>query len=317
MLQHFGASPREWDVVFTSGATAALKMVGELFPWQRRRRGAGGAGASRFVHARRSHNSVLGIREYAREGGADVQCLDLDLGLEGVACAGECRGCSSLFDEKGQQHGNSVSGGSRTCCCCCASSDGQRGNGELVLADGWDGTGTRPDVGSAAASSNPENGHGNGGENISNDADADANGSSNDDDPSSRLGDDNDGGIVHSLFAFPAECNATGLRPDLGIAGRVKGEGLPARLHRRCHRRRAEFGGGHSRSGSGKVNTVESEMGYEESTETGEGWRMRRRPPQERWWVLLDAAKFVGTESLDLSRVDADFVALSFYKIFG
>ncbi|CAN0539180.1 unnamed protein product, partial [Ectocarpus sp. 12 AP-2014] len=38
---------------------------------------------------------------------------------------------------------------------------------------------------------------------------------------------------------------------------------------------------------------------------------------EERWWVLLDAAKFAGTASLDLSSVEADFVCLSFYKMFG
>ena len=35
------------------------------------------------------------------------------------------------------------------------------------------------------------------------------------------------------------------------------------------------------------------------------------------WAVLLDAAKFVATAPLDLSRVPADFVAISFYKMFG
>jgi molybdenum cofactor sulfurtransferase len=29
----FGASPQEYDVVFTSGATAAVRTVGEYFPW--------------------------------------------------------------------------------------------------------------------------------------------------------------------------------------------------------------------------------------------------------------------------------------------
>lgn len=39
---------------------------------------------------------------------------------------------------------------------------------------------------------------------------------------------------------------------------------------------------------------------------------------QERGWdVLLDAAAFVPTSKLDLSSVRPDFVALSFYKIFG
>ncbi|CAM9811333.1 unnamed protein product, partial [Phaeothamnion confervicola] len=52
VLQFFGAHPREYAVIFTSGATAALKLVGECFS------------GSVFAHARNSHNSVLGIREY-------------------------------------------------------------------------------------------------------------------------------------------------------------------------------------------------------------------------------------------------------------
>ena len=36
-----------------------------------------------------------------------------------------------------------------------------------------------------------------------------------------------------------------------------------------------------------------------------------------RWCVLLDAAAWVATSPLDLSQVPADFVALSFYKMFG
>lgn len=38
---------------------------------------------------------------------------------------------------------------------------------------------------------------------------------------------------------------------------------------------------------------------------------------KKKWWVMLDAAKFVGTGALDLSKIEADFVALSFYKMFG
>ena len=36
-----------------------------------------------------------------------------------------------------------------------------------------------------------------------------------------------------------------------------------------------------------------------------------------RWFVALDAASYVATSVLDLATVQADFVALSFYKIFG
>lgn len=35
------------------------------------------------------------------------------------------------------------------------------------------------------------------------------------------------------------------------------------------------------------------------------------------WYVLLDAAGFVSTSALDLSMYKPDFVALSFYKMFG
>lgn len=35
------------------------------------------------------------------------------------------------------------------------------------------------------------------------------------------------------------------------------------------------------------------------------------------WYVLLDAASFVSTSKLDLSKTQPDFVCLSFYKIFG
>ena len=36
-----------------------------------------------------------------------------------------------------------------------------------------------------------------------------------------------------------------------------------------------------------------------------------------RWYVLLDAASYVTTSSLDLTKYPADFVAISFYKMFG
>ena len=44
-----------------SGATGALKMVGEYFPWDPQ---------SHYRYLRENHNSVLGIREYAKAAGA-------------------------------------------------------------------------------------------------------------------------------------------------------------------------------------------------------------------------------------------------------
>lgn len=40
-------------------------------------------------------------------------------------------------------------------------------------------------------------------------------------------------------------------------------------------------------------------------------------PAPGRWFVLLDAASYASTSPLDLSAHRADFVSLSFYKIFG
>ena len=33
ILSYFHASPEEYSVIFTSGATGALHTVGEIFPW--------------------------------------------------------------------------------------------------------------------------------------------------------------------------------------------------------------------------------------------------------------------------------------------
>ena len=37
----------------------------------------------------------------------------------------------------------------------------------------------------------------------------------------------------------------------------------------------------------------------------------------EKWHVLLDAASYAGTNELNLVQTEADFIAISFYKIFG
>lgn len=40
-------------------------------------------------------------------------------------------------------------------------------------------------------------------------------------------------------------------------------------------------------------------------------------PRSKRWFVLLDAANFAGTNYLNLTTYKPDFVTFSFYKIFG
>ena len=55
VLEYFNASPKDYKCIFTSGASAALKLVGEAFPWSQK---------SCFMYTMENHNSVLGIREY-------------------------------------------------------------------------------------------------------------------------------------------------------------------------------------------------------------------------------------------------------------
>ncbi|KAJ0975831.1 hypothetical protein J5N97_017796 [Dioscorea zingiberensis] len=69
VLDYFNASPKDYTCIFTSGATAALKLVGEGFPWNRE---------SCYMYTMENHNSVLGIREYALEKGATALAVDIE-----------------------------------------------------------------------------------------------------------------------------------------------------------------------------------------------------------------------------------------------
>ncbi|KAM9344702.1 molybdenum cofactor sulfurase [Symphorus nematophorus] len=59
VLQHFNATPEEYSVIFTSGCTAALKLVAESFPWRPQTESEAG---SHFSYLTDSHTSVVGIR---------------------------------------------------------------------------------------------------------------------------------------------------------------------------------------------------------------------------------------------------------------
>jgi len=68
ILEFFRASPEEYEVIFTPNATGALRLVGESFPF-----GPGG----RFLLTFDNHNSVNGIRQFARASGASVTYVPL------------------------------------------------------------------------------------------------------------------------------------------------------------------------------------------------------------------------------------------------
>ncbi|PHH79149.1 hypothetical protein CDD80_5516 [Ophiocordyceps camponoti-rufipedis] len=63
VLAHVGASPEEYAVVFTANATAAIRLVGEAYGFRR---------GSRLVLTSDNHNSVNGLREYAKHKHARV-----------------------------------------------------------------------------------------------------------------------------------------------------------------------------------------------------------------------------------------------------
>ena len=63
VLRYFNASPDEYMVIFTPNATGALKLIGESYPF--------GPG-EHYLLTFDNHNSVNGIREFARAKGATV-----------------------------------------------------------------------------------------------------------------------------------------------------------------------------------------------------------------------------------------------------
>lgn len=101
VLEFFNADPGEYTVIFTSNASAALKLVGEAFPF---RPGSG------FVLLEDNHNSVQGIRVYAEAKGAETTYLPLDAELRLAADAEipDAPSMPSLFAFPGQSNFSGV-----------------------------------------------------------------------------------------------------------------------------------------------------------------------------------------------------------------
>jgi selenocysteine lyase/cysteine desulfurase len=66
VLKFFDASSDEYSVIFTSNASNALKLVGEAYPFKEE---------AQFLLLFDNHNSVNGIREFARAKGATITYL--------------------------------------------------------------------------------------------------------------------------------------------------------------------------------------------------------------------------------------------------
>src|SRR6266545_1937346 len=63
VLRFFGASPDDYLAIFTPNATGALRLVGEAYPFHP---------GDRFLLTFDNHNSINGIREFARARGAET-----------------------------------------------------------------------------------------------------------------------------------------------------------------------------------------------------------------------------------------------------
>lgn len=68
VLLHLNASPEDYTVIFTPNATGAAKLVGEAYPFVR---------GARLVLTADNHNSLNGLREYARRAGSKTRYVPL------------------------------------------------------------------------------------------------------------------------------------------------------------------------------------------------------------------------------------------------
>jgi selenocysteine lyase/cysteine desulfurase len=68
ILRYFNASPSDYILVFTPNASGGLKLVGESFPFSPQ---------SRLLLTFDNHNSVNGVREFARSKGAQIDYAPL------------------------------------------------------------------------------------------------------------------------------------------------------------------------------------------------------------------------------------------------
>lgn len=106
VLKYFNASPEEYIAIFTPNATGALRLVGESYPFCK---------GDNYLLTFDNHNSVNGIREYARSRGATVtyipvQPADLRADTEALASGLDMArpGGNSLFAYPAQSNFSGV-----------------------------------------------------------------------------------------------------------------------------------------------------------------------------------------------------------------
>ncbi|KAF8312856.1 PLP-dependent transferase [Clavulina sp. PMI_390] len=102
VLNFFDADPKEYEVVFTTNASTALRIVGESYPYAR-------GTESRLVIPTDAHNSVNGLREFARKAGAQVQYVPMEAPGKQTFQAPD-DGADSLFVLTGQSNLSGLKG---------------------------------------------------------------------------------------------------------------------------------------------------------------------------------------------------------------
>ena len=75
ILDHFHTTQEEYSVIFTSGATASLKLVAETFDFNHQNHDTDKE-LGNFVYLQDNHTSVLGMREIVNQRKAKVVCVD-------------------------------------------------------------------------------------------------------------------------------------------------------------------------------------------------------------------------------------------------
>ncbi len=106
VLHYFNASPEEYMVIFTPNATGALKLIGEAYPFK---------AGDHYLLTFDNHNSVNGIREFARSKCANVTYipvvppdLRVDEGELARALELACPGANNLFAYPAQSNFSGV-----------------------------------------------------------------------------------------------------------------------------------------------------------------------------------------------------------------
>lgn len=100
ILRYFDASPDVYDVCLTANASAAIRLVGESFPW---------SPDTVLALSADNHNSVNGVREFARIRGAHMCYLPLDRELRMCdAALPDLQGAAGLFAYPAQSNFSGV-----------------------------------------------------------------------------------------------------------------------------------------------------------------------------------------------------------------